>query len=163
MVLRTAAISHSAPADLDRRSKPFVSCTRPKTYQDRQVALPTSVRDVLAQHLADYVGPDKDALVFTTDEGAPLRLSNFRSRVWWPALEAARLPKTVRIHDLRHAAASFAIATGANVKQVQAMLGHSSAMVTLDVYADLLPDDADDLAAKMDETFKRAQTASRST
>lgn len=45
------------------------------------------------------------------------------------------------IHDLRHTAASLAVSAGANVKAVQAMLGHASAAMTLDTYADLFPDD----------------------
>lgn len=44
-------------------------------------------------------------------------------------------------HDLRHRAASLAISAGANVKAVQTMLGHASAAMTLDTYADLFPDD----------------------
>lgn len=46
-------------------------------------------------------------------------------------------------HDLRHTAASLAISAGANVKAVQKMLGHASAAMTLDVYADLFDDDLD--------------------
>ena len=38
-------------------------------------------------------------------------------------------------HELRHTAASLAIAAGANVKGVQLMLGHASAAMTLDIYA----------------------------
>jgi integrase len=38
---------------------------------------------------------------------------------------------------LRNTAASLAISAGANVKAVQRMLGHASAAVTLDTYADL--------------------------
>jgi len=44
-------------------------------------------------------------------------------------------------HDLRHGAASLAVSAGANVKAVQRMLGHASAAMTLDVYADLFDDD----------------------
>jgi site-specific recombinase XerD len=40
-------------------------------------------------------------------------------------------------HNLRHAAASLALSAGANVKAVQKMLGHASAAMTLDIYADL--------------------------
>ncbi|MFJ2121666.1 tyrosine-type recombinase/integrase [Micromonospora chalcea] len=36
-------------------------------------------------------------------------------------------------HDLRHTAASPAVAAGANVKAVQRMLGHASASMILDV------------------------------
>ncbi|WP_232009566.1 tyrosine-type recombinase/integrase [Corynebacterium kutscheri] len=40
-------------------------------------------------------------------------------------------------YELRHAAASLAIAAGADVKTVQLMLGHTSAAMTLDAYAHL--------------------------
>lgn len=53
-------------------------------------------------------------------------------------------------HDLRHAAASFAIASGASVKGVQSMLGHASATQTLDRYAALFGDELDAVADRMD-------------
>jgi integrase len=58
----------------------------------------------------------------------------------------------VTAHALRHTAASLAISAGANVKVVQRMLGHSSAAMTLDVYADLFDDDLTGVADKLDET-----------
>jgi hypothetical protein len=45
------------------------------------------------------------------------------------------------VHDLRHTAASLAISAWANPKAVQRMLGHASAAMTLDTYADLFEDD----------------------
>jgi integrase len=44
---------------------------------------------------------------------------------------------------LRQTAASLAISAGANPKVVQRMLGHASAAMTLDVYADLFDSDLD--------------------
>ncbi|WP_418003362.1 tyrosine-type recombinase/integrase [Mycobacterium sp. PDNC021] len=58
----------------------------------------------------------------------------------------------VTAHALRHTAASLAISAGANVKVVQRMLGHSSAAMTLDIYADLFDDDLTAVADKLDET-----------
>jgi integrase len=55
------------------------------------------------------------------------------------------------IHDLRHTTASLTVSAGANVKAVQRMLGHASAAMTLDVYADLFNDDLDDVAHRLDE------------
>src|SRR3954452_3922574 len=54
-------------------------------------------------------------------------------------------------HELRHTAASLAVSSGANVKAVQRMLGHASAAMTLDTYADLFDEVAErlDLAARM--------------
>lgn len=53
-------------------------------------------------------------------------------------------------HDLRHTEASLAIASGANVKVVQRMLGHASAAVTLDMDAGLFGDDLDGVADALD-------------
>jgi integrase len=44
----------------------------------------------------------------------------------------------------------LAIASGANVKAVQRMLGHASAAMTLDVYAGLFGDDLDAVADALD-------------
>jgi integrase len=54
-------------------------------------------------------------------------------------------------HDLRHTAASLAISAGANVKAIQRMLGHASAAMTLDVYADLFDDDLDAVAVALNQ------------
>jgi integrase len=53
-------------------------------------------------------------------------------------------------HALRHTAASLAIASGANIKVVQQMLGHKSATMTLDLYGHLFPDQLDEVADRMD-------------
>lgn len=65
--------------------------------------------------------------------------------------------KSARVtpHDLRHTAASLAISSGANVKAVQRMLGHASAAMTLDTYADLFEDDLDDVATRLNEGAAR--------
>jgi integrase len=57
-------------------------------------------------------------------------------------------------HDLRHTAASLAVSAGANVKAVQRMLGHASAAMTLDVYADLFDDDLDAVAVALNAGAK---------
>jgi integrase len=53
-------------------------------------------------------------------------------------------------HELRHTAASLAIASGASVKGVQAMLGHASAAMTLDLYGHLFGDELDAVADRLD-------------
>ncbi len=118
----------------------------PKTHQRRSVPVPRSLVDALAVHMA---GKASDALVFTAPEGGPLRLTNFRRRVFDPAASAAGLDGLTP-HELRHTAASLAVSAGANVKAVQRMLGHASAAMTLDVYAGLFDDDLDAVADRMD-------------
>jgi integrase len=53
-------------------------------------------------------------------------------------------------HDLRHTCASIAISSGVNVLALSRMLGHKSAKVTLDTYADLFDTDRDAVAAALD-------------
>ena len=47
------------------------------------------------------------------------------------------------------------MAAGANVKAVQRMLGHASAAMTLDVYADLFEDDLDHVADRLDQAARQ--------
>lgn len=75
-----------------------------------------------------------------------------------PVGEGARDFGPLTLHDLRHTAASLAISAGANVKAVQAMLGHKSAAMTLDTYADLFPDDLDAVASALDDMSRSAFT-----
>src|SRR5690606_31729205 len=60
-------------------------------------------------------------------------------------------------HTLRHTAASIAVSAGVNVKLVQRMLGHASAAMTLDVYADLFDEDLDSLAERLETTASDAR------
>ncbi len=48
------------------------------------------------------------------------------------------------------------MSAGANVKAVQRMLGHASAAMTLDRYADLFDDDLDAVAERLDAVYDRA-------
>jgi integrase len=47
--------------------------------------------------------------------------------------------RRIRLHDLRHTAASLMLAAGEPVKVVQEMLGHSSPQITLAIYAHVMP------------------------
>lgn len=120
----------------------------PKSHQARSVPLPRFLVDPLALAMAGKAPGD---LVFTAPSGGPLRLSNYRQRVFTPAARAAGLDGLTP-HDLRHTAASLAVAAGANVKAVQRMLGHASAAMTLDVYSGLFDDDLDAVADRMDDS-----------
>jgi Phage integrase family len=59
--------------------------------------------------------------------------SQFRRRVWAPAIKAAGL-EPLRIHDLRHSAVAFWIAAGASPKEIAVRAGHTSVAVVLDRY-----------------------------
>jgi integrase len=77
-------------------------------------------------------------LVFTTHIGTALEPRNInRSR-----LRCANVPMSDRcgLHDLRHSAASFALAAGSDLKLVQTMLRHTRSATTSDIYAHVLED-----------------------
>jgi integrase len=122
-----------------------------KTYDRRTVVLPAFVRDQLAQLLSRHRSDDLEALVFRSPDGAPLRHSNFRRRVWLPAVRSADVPEGLRIHDLRHTCAALLIAEGAHPKAIQEHLGHSSIAVTMDTYGHLFPSQMEELAIQLND------------
>jgi integrase len=129
-----------------------------KTNERRTVRLPRFLCDLLGEHLADRPR-DPDALVFTAPQGGPLRERKFLHGQLKPAARRAGLPDALRAHDLRHTAASLLIRQGASVKAVQRTLGHKSAVMTLDRYGHLWPDELEDLAERLD----RARAAAAAT
>jgi integrase len=125
----------------------------PKSHESRSVPIPRLLVDDLAALVA---GKNRDDLVFTTRAGAPLRNRNAR-RDWFDAAAAAIGEAGLTPHELRHTAASLAVSAGANVKAVQRMLGHASAALTLDRYADLFDDDLDAVGDRLDAVARDAR------
>jgi integrase len=76
--------------------------------------------------------------LFTMPDGAPLH-PDWLTRRFRRLVTLSGLPP-VRLHDLRHGAASLALAAGADLKTVQAMLGHASIVLTADTYTSVLPE-----------------------
>lgn len=117
-----------------------------KTHQRREVPIPRFLTAELAQHV-EAKGPDD--LVFAGIRNAqPLRVSTFRTS-FSAAARSIGVPD-LHPHQLRHTAASLAIASGADVKVVQQMLGHKSATMTFDLYGHLMGDRLDVVADAMD-------------
>lgn len=128
----------------------------PKTHRSRSVPYPEFLSLPLAR-LAE--GKGREALLFG-DGSQHVRLPASRNGWFTLAVRAAQAadPSFPRVtpHDLRHTAASLAVQSGAHVKAVQRMLGHASAAMTLDVYADLFDDDLDAVAAALDQAKRAA-------
>jgi integrase len=131
----------------------------PKSWERRSVPFPAVLADEMA---ALMVGKARDELVFmfTDLRGGVLRNSNWRARVFEPAVAKCQKADdtfpSITPHDLRHTAASLAVSAGANVKAVQRMLGHAKASMTLDVYADLFDEDLDGVAERLDAAIRSA-------
>ncbi|GEM_PF-69372 len=76
--------------------------------------------------------------VFTREDGSELHPASVTA-LFAELVEAAGLPP-IRLHDLRHGAATLALAAGVDMKVVQEMLGHSSSAITKDTYTSVLPE-----------------------
>lgn len=121
----------------------------PKTHASRSVPYPEFLYSEISTAAAEK---PLDALLF--GDGLDHLRQPHAIRGWFVgAARAARSAEadfpTLTIHDLRHTAASLAISAGANVKAVQRMLGHASAAMTLDTYADLFDDDLDTVSSAL--------------
>ena len=71
--------------------------------------------------------------MFANDDGSPLRPSALTAAMR-SACAACGLPRWVHLHTLRHTFATYLLAAGTPVKEVQELLGHASATTTLNVY-----------------------------
>ena len=124
----------------------------PKTPQSvRTVPLGDVVLRELAGMLAGRGGGSQDGPLFLDPRGGPLMYAGWK-RAWNRALRASGLEMDT--HDLRHFYASALISGGASVKQVQTALGHSSAVVTLRVYAHLWPVHEDGMRQETDAALE---------
>lgn len=125
----------------------------PKTHERRSIAVAGYVMQLL---LKVSENTPADGLIWARADGEPLRVPGHGS--WFHgAMERAMgkdetFPR-VTPHGLRHVAAGLLINSGANVLVVQRQLGHASATMTLDQYAELFDDGLDSIAAKLDESF----------
>ncbi|HXH23288.1 MAG TPA: site-specific integrase [Dehalococcoidia bacterium] len=138
----------------------------PKTRRSRRtIALPNGTIAAIQAHRKRQleerlqVGAawrDQD-LVFCRWDGGPLEPSGLAQR-FDRLLRQAGLPD-IRVHDLRHTAASLHLMKGTHPKLVQEMLGHSTITLTLDTYSHVTPGMHADAARKMESLFAPAATA----
>ncbi len=113
-----------------------------KTWEKRWLPLADFVVEGLREIVARR---ETDDFVFVTVRGAAVDGGNWYNRVWLKARRAVRAAADYSVHDLRHVAATNAIAAGADVKLVQLMLGHKDATETLNTYSHLWPNRVDEV------------------
>lgn len=92
--------------------------------------------------------PEGIDLIFKTVSGEPMN-SDCLAKHFRVILELTGLPRT-RLYDLRHTAATLALAAGVSPKVVSEQLGHASTAFTLDTYAHVLPHMQDEAATKVE-------------
>lgn len=88
-------------------------------------------------------------LVFTSEIGTPIMQRNLVRRHFEPICRRAGLDG-LRLYDLRHTAATLALAAGVPAKVISEQLGHASVAFTLDVYSHVLPNMQDDAAQRVE-------------
>lgn len=98
-----------------------------------------------------------EGLVFAGPTGKPLDDRNLR-RAFDRMVARAGLPR-LRLHDLRHTAATLMLRAGVHPKVVSERLGHATVSLTLDTYSHVLPDLQRDAAEVMDSVLGAAGAA----
>ena len=127
----------------------------PKTeHSVRTVTLPAHLVSVLADHLEQYVGPEKSASC-SPARRAPIRRGNFH-KVWARARDGAEMPETFHFHDLRHTGKTLAAATGASTAQLMARMGHASPRAAAMIYQHATEEGDRAIAAALDAMIATA-------
>ena len=109
-------------------------------------ALPLSdfLVDKLRQHRKQQLeeklnrgsGYEDNGFVFATKAGTPIEPRNI-NRAFYSVLDDAKLPR-IRVHDLRHTAATTMMSQGVGMRTVMEVLGHSQISLTMNTYSHVL-------------------------
>lgn len=137
-----------------------LSVKEPKTKAGRRViTLGKQAIEALESRLKKAIDegfdPKEIPLVFPDSNGGYFWGSNFDRNVWHPIREAAGLPESMTFHDLRHTQASLMLEAGADMKVIQARLGHSKYETTANLYAHLLQGAQAEATSKLDKMMAR--------
>lgn len=132
-----------------QRTEVGIKAGEPKTKSGRRaIPLDEGMMESLRRHRAfmaeealklGSVWNNVGDLVFVSTSGTQLNYSNLRQRLFLPFVTKAALPSELRLHDLRHFFASYALGRGVPVTTVSVVMGHSSPAVTHAIYAHCIP------------------------
>ena len=131
----------------------------PKDNEFRTLRVGEELLAVISTRI-EQLGLGRDDLLFPSTEtagGRPMSRNTFRTKVWLPALAQSGLDFHVRMHDLRHAHASWLLAGGADLKTVMERMGHSQIMTT-QKYLHTLPDADDKALVAFESVRQRSST-----
>jgi len=131
----------------------------PKDNEFRTLRVSETLLTRIARRIEQLRLGHDDLIFASTDTagGNPISRNTFRTKVWLPALERSGVDFPVRMHDLRHAHASWLLAGGADLKSVMERMGHAQIMTT-QKYLHTLPD-ADDKALAAFEAVRKRSTS----
>jgi integrase len=89
------------------------------------------------------------SFVFQSGYGKPYYYNT--PSLWWRKFLRRHKLKPVRLHDLRHSAASLLIEDGVDLKTIQERLGHKKYQTTADIYAHISKKVKKESASKLDK------------
>lgn len=134
---------------------PSTKSGKPRTIEPPRIAFEylraERVKQLENRFKAGPMWSNPDDLVFTDEAGGHYAIHTFYKR--FKAIAASIGRPDARPHDLRHTAATVAIASGADVKSVQELLGHATATFTLNVYAHTSEQMMKDTAARVQSYY----------
>lgn len=165
--LRTAEVAGLRVSDVDfmrgvvRPEVQWPGVDLKTGYSRMPVPIPSELSALISASVARWPGE----MVLTDGIGGPSSPWAIDRAVRTARRKIDGLPDGFRFHDLRHYLASLLIASGADVKVVQARMRHGSATTTLNVYGHMWPDSDEStrtaigtvLAARAD--YLRTETA----
>jgi len=129
-----------------------------KTHRARSVPVP---RPLVEWVRLRAEAADPEAPLFAAPSGVPWTRGNFATRSGWSAARLRAGLPGVRIHDLRHTAATAMLSAGADVLSVSRVLGHSTPTLTLLLYGHVVDEGIVRAVAAADDRWAdRALTAS---
>lgn len=134
---------------------PFTKNSKPRTIEPPPIAFQyiraERARQSENRLKAGAAWSNPDNLVFTNEQGGHYVINTFYKRFKRIAASIGR--PDARPHDLRHTAATVALAAGSDVKSVQGMMGHATAAFTLDRYGHVIERMMKDTANRMQNYY----------
>ena len=131
--LRRTVTVQDTIMEVSKRHSPtgerYVAKAYPKDNEPRTFGVSQDWLDQVAEHITAH-GLGRDDLLFATAAGTPISRNTFRTRIWRPAVKASGVGFPVRMHDLRHAHASWLLAGGSDLASVMDRLGHAHIQTT---------------------------------
>ncbi len=123
----------------------------PKTKSgNRTIALTDLAVDALKNHAIRW---GQSGYVWQAPRGGPMRVQNFRTRIWHKVLDKAKLPHR-RVYDVRHTGITLMLLGGVPVHVVAAIAGHASPEITLKVYAHVFHSTQQEFLPRIDGIFR---------
>ena len=138
-----------------------------KTKRSRRtLPLPEVAADALRSHRKRQLQErllagdrwQEQGLVFASAVGTPID-PNYASNRFKALARKAGMPEEIRLHDCRHACASFLIAQKVDARTIMAILGHADIGTTMNLYGHIFPAAKREVADLMDGILGRREEA----